>query len=29
MDQAEVEVEELLRVRVARGDFAVRVAGLP
>ena len=29
MDQAEVEVDELLRVRVARGDFAVRVAGLP
>lgn len=29
MDQAEVQVEELLRVRVARGDFAVRVAGLP
>jgi exodeoxyribonuclease VII large subunit len=28
-DQSEVEVEELLRVRVARGDFAVRVAGLP
>ena len=28
-DQAEVEVEELLRVRVARGDFAVRVVGLP
>jgi exodeoxyribonuclease VII large subunit len=28
-DQAEVEVDELLRVRVARGDFAVRVAGLP
>jgi exodeoxyribonuclease VII large subunit len=29
VDQAEVEVEELLRVRVANGDFAVRVAGLP
>jgi exodeoxyribonuclease VII large subunit len=28
-DQAEVEVDELLRVRVAKGDFAVRVAGLP
>jgi exodeoxyribonuclease VII large subunit len=28
MDQAEVEVDELLRVRVARGDFGVRVAGL-
>jgi exodeoxyribonuclease VII large subunit len=28
-DQAEVEVDELLRVRVARGDFGVRVAGLP
>ena len=28
-DQDEVEVDELLRVRVARGDFAVRVAGLP
>lgn len=28
-DQAELEVEELLRVRVARGDFAARVAGLP
>ena len=24
MDRAEVEVDELLRVRVARGDFAVR-----
>lgn len=29
LDQDELEVEELLRVRVARGDFAVRVAGLP
>lgn len=29
MDQAELEVEELLRVRVARGDFGVTVAGLP
>jgi exodeoxyribonuclease VII large subunit len=28
-DRAEVAVDELLRVRVARGDFAVRVAGLP
>jgi exodeoxyribonuclease VII large subunit len=28
-DQDEVEVEELLRVRVARGDFAARVVGLP
>ena len=27
-DQAQVEVDELLRVRVARGDFAARVAGL-
>jgi exodeoxyribonuclease VII large subunit len=27
-DQAEVEVDELLRIRVARGDFAARVAGL-
>ena len=29
MDQDDVEVEELLRVRVARGDFAARVVGLP
>lgn len=29
MDQADLEVEELLRVRVARGDFAARVVGLP
>lgn len=29
VDQDELEVEELLRVRVARGDFAVRVIGLP
>jgi len=28
-DQADLEVDELLRVRVARGDFAARVAGLP
>ncbi|HET8766509.1 exodeoxyribonuclease VII large subunit [Phycicoccus sp. M110.8] len=28
LDQAELEVDELLRVRVARGDFGVRVAGL-
>jgi len=28
-DQGEVEVDELLRVRVARGDFAARVVGLP
>jgi exodeoxyribonuclease VII large subunit len=28
-DQDEVEVDELLRVRVARGDFAARVVGLP
>jgi exodeoxyribonuclease VII large subunit len=28
MDPADVEVEELLRVQVARGDFAVRVVGL-
>jgi exodeoxyribonuclease VII large subunit len=28
-DQADVEVDELLRVRVARGDFAARVVGLP
>jgi exodeoxyribonuclease VII large subunit len=28
-DQDEVEVDELLRVRVARGDFATRVVGLP
>lgn len=28
-DRAEVEVEELLRVRVARGDFAVRPVGGP
>lgn len=29
MDQADVAVDQLLRVRVARGDFAARVAGLP
>ena len=29
MDQADLEVEELLRIRVARGDFAARVVGLP
>jgi exodeoxyribonuclease VII large subunit len=29
MDQADLEVQELLRVRVARGDFAARVVGLP
>lgn len=29
LDQDALEVEELLRVRVARGDFAVRVVGLP
>jgi exodeoxyribonuclease VII large subunit len=28
-DQAEVAVDELLRIRVARGDFAARVVGLP
>lgn len=28
-DQSEVEVDELLRVRVARGDFGARVVGLP
>jgi exodeoxyribonuclease VII large subunit len=28
-DQDEVEADELLRVRVARGDFATRVVGLP
>jgi exodeoxyribonuclease VII large subunit len=28
-DQAEVEVDELLRIRVAQGDFGARVAGLP
>jgi exodeoxyribonuclease VII large subunit len=28
-DQDVLEVDELLRVRVARGDFGVRVAGLP
>jgi exodeoxyribonuclease VII large subunit len=28
-DQAEVTVDELLRIRVARGDFAARVVGLP
>jgi exodeoxyribonuclease VII large subunit len=28
-DRADVEVDELLRVRVARGDFAARVSGLP
>jgi len=26
-DQADVEPDELLRVRVARGDFGVRVVG--
>ena len=29
VDQQELEVEELLRVRVARGDFGVTVVGLP
>ncbi|WP_346767625.1 exodeoxyribonuclease VII large subunit [Knoellia koreensis] len=29
LDQDALDVEELLRVRVARGDFAVRVVGLP
>ena len=29
MDPAVVEVDELLRVQVARGDFAARVVGLP
>jgi exodeoxyribonuclease VII large subunit len=29
MDQDEVTVDEVLRVRVARGDFAARVVGLP
>jgi exodeoxyribonuclease VII large subunit len=29
MDQADVTVDEVLRVRVARGDFAARVVGLP
>jgi exodeoxyribonuclease VII large subunit len=28
-DPAEVEVDELLRVQVARGDFAARAVGLP
>jgi exodeoxyribonuclease VII large subunit len=28
-DRDDVAVEELLRVRVARGDFAARVVGLP
>jgi exodeoxyribonuclease VII large subunit len=28
-DREDVEIDELLRVRVARGDFAVRVSGLP
>ncbi|GAB3448813.1 exodeoxyribonuclease VII large subunit [Phycicoccus ginsengisoli] len=28
LDQSELEVDELLRVRVARGDFGVRVVGL-
>ena len=28
-DQAEVTVDEVLRVRVAQGDFAARVVGLP
>ena len=29
MDPGEVEVDELLRVQVARGDFATRAVGLP
>ena len=29
MDQADVTVDEVLRIRVARGDFAARVVGLP
>jgi len=29
MDQADVAVDELVRIRVARGDFAAKVAGLP
>ena len=29
VDQAEVAVDEVLRVRVARGDFAASVVGLP
>lgn len=29
MDQADLDIDELLRVRVARGDFAARVVGLP
>ena len=29
MDPGEVEVDELLRVQVARGDFAARAVGLP
>lgn len=29
LDPEDVEVDELLRVRVARGDFAARVVGLP
>ncbi|WP_457253803.1 exodeoxyribonuclease VII large subunit [Pedococcus sp. P5_B7] len=29
MDQADVTVDEVLRVRVARGDFAATVVGLP
>ena len=29
MDQADVTVDEVLRVRVARGDFAASVVGLP
>jgi exodeoxyribonuclease VII large subunit len=28
-DRDDVEVDELLRVRVAHGDFAARVSGLP
>jgi exodeoxyribonuclease VII large subunit len=29
LDPQDVSVDELLRVRVARGDFAARVVGLP
>ena len=29
MDRADVDVDELLRVRVARGDFGVRTVGQP
>lgn len=29
MDQADLDIDELLRVRVARGAFAARVVGLP